>query len=437
MSDRFFFEIKTSALENNGVVIGSDKELCDYVANAPEISRRHARISVSGAGFLIEDLNSEFAIVVNGRQLKPFCPTQIGPQTIVKIAGTEIKFKIIPDKDPLDLSSTTAGAPLRHSQKSKLGVLAMVILFGVLSIGAVAGMGFGYQYYQAWKTEEGIWLRALNSNQISDFRSYISAYPEGRYRADAIRAIERVQLEKKKAELAADDATFELSKEVNTIFAFKTYIRLYPKGIHIEQAKSELARLQIEKTREEKAAAERAAWATASEANTRTSYQKYLKDFPSGPNSDNAKTAIKSIIEAEAERKSRLAKAEAKRQKLLQIKSAFENARKEDTVAAYRMFLRQYPGSDEEAACRNFIGFLYANGKSVAKDAGEGIRWFEEAAELGHTEAMMNLAYHYRYGLGVQKNTSTAAQWYKKADAAKHPYAKLHLNDLKKEMGTP
>ena len=437
MSDRFFFEIKTSALQNNGVVIGSDKELCDYVANTPEISRRHARLSASGAEFLIEDLNSEFAIVVNGRQLKPFCPTQIGPQTIVKIAGTEIKFKIIPDKDPLDLSSTTAGAPLRHSQKSKLGVLAMVILFGVLSIGAVAGMGFGYQYYQAWKTEEGIWLRALNSNQISDFRSYISAYPEGRYRADAIRAIERVQLEKKKAELAADDATFELSKEVNTIFAFKTYIRLYPKGIHIEQAKSELARLQIEKTREEKAAAERAAWATASEANTRTSYQKYLKDFPSGPNSDNAKTAIKSIIEAEAERKSRLAKAEAKRQKILQIKSAFENARKEDTVAAYRMFLRQYPGSDEEAACRNFIGFLYANGKSVAKDAGEGIRWFEEAAELGHTEAMMNLAYHYRYGLGVQKNTSTAAQWYKKADAAKHPYAKLHLNDLKKEMGTP
>ena len=56
MSDRFFFEIKTSALENNGVVIGSDKELCDYVANAPEISRRHARISVSGAGFLIEIL---------------------------------------------------------------------------------------------------------------------------------------------------------------------------------------------------------------------------------------------------------------------------------------------------------------------------------------------------------------------------------------------
>ena len=367
MSDRFFFEIKTSALENNGVVIGSDKELCDYVANAPEISRRHARLSASGAEFLIEDLNSEFAIVVNGRQLKPFCPTQIAPQTIVKIAETEIKFKIIPDKDPLDLSSTAAGAPLRHSQKSKLGVLAMVILFGVLSIGAVAGMGFGYQYYQAWKTEEGIWLRALNSNQISDFTSYISAYPEGRYRADAIRAIERVQLEKKKAELAADDATFELSKEVNTIFAFKTYVRLYPKGIHIEQAKSELARLQIEKTREEKAAAERAAWATASKANTRTSYQKYLKDFPSGPNSDNAKTAIKSIIEAEAERKSRLAKAEAKRQKILQIKSAFENARKEDTVAAYRMFLRQYPGSDEEAACRNFIGFLYANGKALPK----------------------------------------------------------------------
>ena len=437
MSDHFFFEIKTSALENNGVVIGSDKELCDYVANAPKISRRHARLTVSGAEFLIEDLNSEFAIVVNGRQLKPFCPTQIAPQTIIKIGETEIELKIIPDKDPLDLSLTAAGAPLRHPQKSRLGILAIVILFGVLSIGVVAGMGFGYQYYQAWKTEEGIWVRALNSNQISDFTSYISAYPEGRYREDAIRAIERVQLEKKKAELAADNATFELSKEVNTIFAFETYIRLYPKGTHIEPAKSALARLQIEKTREEKVAAERAAWAIASKANTRASYEKYLKDFPGGPNSDNAKTAIKSIIEAEVERKSRLAKAEVKRQKMLQIKNAFENARKEDTVAAYRMFLRQYPGSGKEADCRNFIGFLYANGKSVAKDAAEGIRWFQEAAELGHTEAMMNLAYHYRYGLGVQKNTSTAAQWYKKADAAKHPYAKLHLNDLKKEMGTP
>ena len=65
------------------------------------------------------------------------------------------------------------------------------------------------------------------------------------------------------------------------------------------------------------------------------------------------------------------------------------------------------------------------------------MRWFQEAAELGHKEAMMNLAYHYRFGLGVPKSVESAKGWYNKAAEAGHPYAKLHLKDLEKTISKP
>ena len=437
MIDRFFFNIESEVLRNGSVVIGRDKELCDFVINSPDISSRHARITERDGEYFIEDLNSEMGVEVTGQKLKPFLSSRISALTTFVAGKTEIELKILSHGKQAGSFTAKNEAPLRRSTNSRLGLFAMVIFFGLISIGMVAGIGFGYRYYQAWKAEEKIWLQAVGANEIPSFIDYMNAYPDGQYRDDAIQAIERIQIEKKQAEAAADTATFQLAKEINTLFAFETYINLYPQGKHLNTARSERERLRIEKEREEKQKAERLAWAKASKKDDLKSYQKYLKNHPNGPNAPAAKTKLELIKKADAEREAQKAKAEAQRKKLQDIDRDYKLARRIDTVASYRIFLRKHPDSDQEANIRNFIGFLYANGKSVAKDPTEGVRWFQEAAELGHKEAMMNLAYHYRFGLGVPKSVESAKGWYNKAAEAGHPYAKLHLKDLEKTISKP
>ena len=61
------------------------------------------------------------------------------------------------------------------------------------------------------------------------------------------------------------------------------------------------------------------------------------------------------------------------------------------------------------------LGVRYLNGKDVAQDDIEAIRWFRFAADQRHAFAQYNLGVLYERGQGVPQNYVEAAQWYRLA----------------------
>ncbi len=73
------------------------------------------------------------------------------------------------------------------------------------------------------------------------------------------------------------------------------------------------------------------------------------------------------------------------------------------------------------------LGFLYANGLGVPKDAQEALHWYRRAAEGGHAGAMFDLAGMFAEGQGVPKNAEEAVRWYRRAAEAGHGRAMYGL----------
>jgi TPR repeat protein len=64
---------------------------------------------------------------------------------------------------------------------------------------------------------------------------------------------------------------------------------------------------------------------------------------------------------------------------------------------------------DAQAQCD--LGSCYYSGEGVARDAGEGVKWFRKAAEQGHAEGQYNLGVCYYRGEGVARDYVEAFKW--------------------------
>jgi TPR repeat protein len=86
-----------------------------------------------------------------------------------------------------------------------------------------------------------------------------------------------------------------------------------------------------------------------------------------------------------------------------------------------------------KAAEQNFapaefnLGYCYANGQGVRKDKEEAVKWFRKAAEQNYAPAQSNLGYCYDNGRGVAKDAGEAVKWYRQAAGQGHPEAQLNL----------
>ena len=58
----------------------------------------------------------------------------------------------------------------------------------------------------------------------------------------------------------------------------------------------------------------------------------------------------------------------------------------------------------------NNLGFMFQNGRGVARDEAEAARWYRKGAEAGDLKAMANLGWMYRNGRGVAKDEAEAAK---------------------------
>ena len=83
--------------------------------------------------------------------------------------------------------------------------------------------------------------------------------------------------------------------------------------------------------------------------------------------------------------------------------------------------------TDAETHCH--IGTCYAEGKVVAKDEAEAVRWYRKAADQGYAEAQCRLGKWYTYHLTIGEK-SQAAMWYRKAAEQGHVVAQHELGLL-------
>ena len=81
----------------------------------------------------------------------------------------------------------------------------------------------------------------------------------------------------------------------------------------------------------------------------------------------------------------------------------------------------------DQAALRGLLGSIHDLGLGVPQSFATARRWYEQAAEKGQVDAMLNLAILYENGRGVQASCRTALQWYRRSAERGSEKAKAYL----------
>ena len=100
------------------LVIGRDAN-CAICYGSPFVSGRHARLSLVGDAFEVEDLGSSNATFVNGRAIAPHAVTALVPGDVVQVMDLSLmvghRFFVINDPDGLALGDVDGLAPIDHA----------------------------------------------------------------------------------------------------------------------------------------------------------------------------------------------------------------------------------------------------------------------------------------------------------------------------------
>lgn len=117
----------------------------------------------------------------------------------------------------------------------------------------------------AIKAEEEAWANACKLNSAHGFSSFLSKYPNSKYKDTATRRL--------KACKEAKD--WDQAKASNTIAKLDAFIKNYPDSIHVPEAKTIISNIRAQLKEDN-------AWKTAQGNNTIESYKSYLSQYPNG-----------------------------------------------------------------------------------------------------------------------------------------------------------
>ena len=93
--------------------------------------------------------------------------------------------------------------------------------------------------------------------------------------------------------------------------------------------------------------------------------------------------------------------------------------------AATRLIIRAAERGDAEAQLQ--LGHQYELGMGVTRDNTEAARWYRQAAEQGLAEAQTRLGTMYDFGLGVRQDAVEGARWYRRAAEQGHAGGQFNL----------
>ena len=102
----------------------------------------------------------------------------------------------------------------------------------------------------------------------------------------------------------------------------------------------------------------------------------------------------------------------------------------------YKTALQEWRPLAEQgnAYAQGMLGFMYNNGKGVAKDDGQAVAWLRKAAEQGIASAQFNLGVAYANGEGVAEDDVQAYAWINLAAAQEDEGAKQDRTRIRQRM---
>jgi len=110
------------------------------------------------------------------------------------------------------------------------------------------------------------------------------------------------------------------------------------------------------------------------------------------------------------------------------LQDAIDAYSRGDYATALRIF--HSFANQGNALAQGFLGLMYDEGKGVAQNHAEAVKWTRKAADQGNVTAQTNLGFHYSVGLGVTQDYGEAARWYRKASDQGDASAKKELDAL-------
>lgn len=161
-------------------------------------------------------------------------------------------------------------------------------------------------------SEKEAYAKAVEAGQEEALLKFVEKHPDSEYVEDA----------KKRTKLLQEASDYELAKKLGTEAAYLAFVEKYPN--------SEYAR-RINLLREEKA------YDQAREQNSEAAYLAFMEKFPESSHRSEIEEKIKDFRKAQPD--------EAKNDK--RRVEAYNQARKSNTVGAYKLFLTVYPDAPE------------------------------------------------------------------------------------------
>jgi len=182
--------------------------------------------------------------------------------------------------------------------------------------------------------DEAAWTAAQQADTLDGYRSYLRAFPSGAHAMEAqIHIVMREQVAEGRILAAQDEAAWTAAQQANTPDGYRGYLTAFPSGAHVENARSQITKLQ-------QAAEEEAAWGAAQKADTLDGYGNYLKAFPSGAHVENARSQI------------------TKLQQAAEDEAAWAAAQQADTLDGYGDYLKAFPSGAHATEAKSQIAKL-------------------------------------------------------------------------------
>ena len=171
--------------------------------------------------------------------------------------------------------------------------------------------------------QEATWRSCQQSDSISDYQSYIAKYPKGRHAQEAFSGIDRIRRKQEEIEFRKkEEKLWGAFKQKGTIAAFEEYLKTYPSGRYVSDAKEEMAKIKEENL-----------WNSVTRTDTQDAYERYAKKYSSGMHIQEARTAISDICR----------KTEEEKQRKLEEDRLWQSVKRRNTLEAHQEYASQYP----------------------------------------------------------------------------------------------
>ena len=174
--------------------------------------------------------------------------------------------------------------------------------------------------------------KAISNNNIIEYNSFLRSHPNSKYSPDI----------RNRLAYLYDDVAWEYAKRLNTEKSYEQYLYQYPYGNHRYQASSEQNLLATKRIEEAKRIEEDNAWGTALYYNNISSYRKYINEYRYGKYLYQAQQKIKELELALNKETSNYNNNNSDNVSINE-KREWEKAKKINTIASYKTYLKKYP----------------------------------------------------------------------------------------------